>query len=71
MRMKKESEELFQIEQNMSYLNDALAQVDDRLDALNSYDAEVDYLDVDEGIQYLNSAVSEIDDLLSEDGNGY
>lgn len=73
MKLKQEKEELLQIDQNMSYLNDALAQVDDRLDALNNYiyDAEEDYIDIiDDGIQYLTSALSEIDSLLSED-DGY
>jgi len=73
MRSRQEKEQLLQIEQNMSYLNDALAQVDDRLGALNNdeSEAEVEYLDIDEGIQYLNSAVSEIDSLLSEGDDGY
>jgi len=73
MRSRREKEQLLQIEQNMSYLNDALAQVDDRLGALNNdqSEAEVEYLDIDEGIQYLNSAVSEIDSLLSEGDDGY
>ncbi len=73
MKLKQEKEELLQIDQNMSYLNDALAQVDDRLDALNNYiyDAEEDYIDIiDDGIQYMTSALSEIDSLLSED-DGY
>eukprot|EP00985_Skeletonema_marinoi_P014780 scaffold7523_cov124-Skeletonema_marinoi.AAC.1 len=73
MRSRREKDQLLQIEQNMSYLNDALAQVDDRLGALNNdqSEAEVEYLDIDEGIQYLNSAVSEIDSLLSEGDDGY
>eukprot|EP00984_Skeletonema_dohrnii_P017220 scaffold7799_cov94-Skeletonema_dohrnii-CCMP3373.AAC.4 len=71
MRLRQEKEQLLQIEQNMSYLNDALAQVDDRLGALNNDESEVEYLDIDEGIQYLNSAVSEIDSLLSEGDDGY
>ena len=66
MRMKQEAEELLQIERSMSYLNDAMAQVDDRLDALSNC-ADGANLDIDDGIQYLNSAVSEIDSLLSED----
>jgi hypothetical protein len=62
MRLEQENADLLAMDQNMSFLIDALAGVDVRLHALNNEG------DIDQGIQHLNLVVSEIDSLLSEDG---
>ncbi|KAL7456179.1 hypothetical protein ACHAWC_007694 [Mediolabrus comicus] len=56
--------QLSEIDQSISYLQEALVDVDFRLDDLNFYD-------IDEGVEYLNSAISEIDSMLTEDGDNY
>ena len=56
--------QLSEIDQSISYLQEALVDVEFRLDDLNFYD-------IDEGVEYLSSAISEIDSMLMEDGDNY